>query len=120
MKKGATLVEFAFVLPILLLLFFGLWEWSRVEMIRQVAATASYQAARRGTLPQATAMDAQQVADDVLDMYFVNNSTVAASTTGGVTTVNISVPLDDNLWTVGKFFAGRDVQSSFTLDNEVQ
>ena len=117
-RKGATLVEFAFVLPIILALFFALWEWSRVELIRQVSATACYQAARRGTLPNATAVDVREVADLVLDTYFVKNSTVIASTAGGETTVNVSVPLDDNLWTVGKFFAGRDVTSDFTLRNE--
>lgn len=118
-RKGATLVEFAFVLPIVLTMFFALWEWSRVELIRQVSATACYQAARRGTLPNANATDVRQVADRVLDIYFVENSTVIASVAGNMTTVDISVPLDDNLWTVGKFFAGREVTSSFTLDNEI-
>ena len=60
-RQGASVVELAFVLPIILLFFFSAWEWSRVEMIKQVAETASFEAARLGKIPGMSNDDIQAI-----------------------------------------------------------
>ena len=75
-RRGAAAVEFAFVLPVIFVFFFGLWEWSRVEMVRHVTETAVFSAARHGTLPGATEAEMEQVAEDILSMYLVTNGEV--------------------------------------------
>ena len=45
-KKGQTIIEFAMVLPILLLVLFGITEFGRAIMVSNVLSTASREGAR--------------------------------------------------------------------------
>ena len=119
-RSGTALIEFAFVLPVLFALFFGLWEWARVETIRQVASTASYNAARAGTLPGASPADVTAVAEQTLAIYFVRDAQIVCSISNEETSCDIAIPLKNNLWVGSKFFAGRQVESSFRVKNEIQ
>ena len=70
-RTGATAVEFAIVTPILFLFVLGLIEWGRFEMVRQVTSSAAFNAAREGTLLGSSVADAERVANDIFDLYFV-------------------------------------------------
>jgi Flp pilus assembly protein TadG len=120
-RSGATSVELAVVLPVIFLLFFGFWEWSRVEMIRQAATTASFEAARTGTLPSSTPADMQAVAENVLATYFISGATITPTidTNNGRSDVTISVPIDANLWLGAFVFNGQTVQVDYSLQTEV-
>ena len=61
-RRGASLVEFAFTLPIILLIFFGFIELARANMIRNSAKNAAYMGARRAVIPGGTAAEAEQKA----------------------------------------------------------
>ena len=57
-RKGAVLVEFAFVLPVILFSFAAMFEISRVLLLQHTADTDAYKGARIAMLPGATAADA--------------------------------------------------------------
>ena len=54
-RRGATLVEFAVVAPVMLLLVLALFEFGRLMMVEQIITNAAREGARRGILEQTTA-----------------------------------------------------------------
>lgn len=112
-------MEYAIVFPIILFTFFGLWEYARVEMIRQAAATASYDAARRGTLPGATSVAMQDAASNILDIYQVDGSIINASVTADISSCTITVPLDENTWMAFFVLPSRNVVSECEFSREL-
>ena len=54
-RRGATLVEFAFVAPVFFLILLASIEFSRLNMMRHTAAHAAYEGARTALVPGATA-----------------------------------------------------------------
>ena len=114
-RRGAVAVEFAVVMPVIFLFFFGLWEWSRVEMIRQVSETAVFEAARTGTLPGATDATAETKALDILDVYMVSGATVDATVSDTESTVSLEVPLDQNTWLSSQLYGGKAIQTEITF-----
>lgn len=117
-RCGASAVEMAVALPIILAIFWGFWEWSRVELMRQAAATAAYEGARRGILPGAETTDMTTVATERLNPYSINNPTVTPTLNANTSRVEISIPIDQNLWGSGRFFAGKSIRSVFELEVE--
>ncbi len=59
-RRGASAVEMAIVLPLLLLMIFGIIEFGRAIMVHQVLVNAAREATRRAVIPGAT--DAQVMA----------------------------------------------------------
>ncbi len=53
-RKGVTAVEFAFVAPIIFALFIGAIEITRLNFIRNSAANAAYEGARKAVTPGST------------------------------------------------------------------
>lgn len=53
-RRGAALVELAIVLPVLLLLIFGIVEFGQIMFIRHTLINAAKEGAMRATLPGAT------------------------------------------------------------------
>lgn len=119
-RRGATVVEIAMILPLLFTLFWGFWEWSRVEMIRQAAATAAYEGARRGILPGATINDMETMANEKLIPYSVSDAVITPSIDNVTNraSVEITIPLKNNLWGSGRFLADRNIVSKFELRRE--
>ena len=122
-RRATTTVEFAVTLPVVMLLFFGSIEFSRVYLLRHTAAQAAYEGARRGIVPGATASDVQTVAQQILNSAFASGYTVTVTpstitpTTTQVT-VNISIPLTSNSWITPMYFGGKTLTKSFTLQRE--
>jgi len=115
-RRGATAVEFAMVLPVLLLFVWSAIEFSRLAMVRHMADNASYEAARWVIVPGATEQEAIDRAEAVLATLGISNSTVTITpapileNTPSVT-VKVDVPFDGNHWLLPLF--GND--SSLTL-----
>ena len=115
-RRGATAVEFAMVAPLVVLLVFGLMEWARFEMIRQVSSTAAFSAARVGTLPGATEAEVEQRVTDILDIYSIDASTVDATISDSESTIDIDIQMSDNSLFLKQFFGSMVIQRSFTLN----
>lgn len=114
-RKGATTVEFALVVPIILTLVFGLMEWGRFEMIRQVSSTAAFNAARQGCLPGAVSTEVEDRVDSILDIYFISGATTEVTLSETETTVHVSVPVNENSLFLLRFFGNMTVEREFTL-----
>jgi Flp pilus assembly protein TadG len=122
-RRGTTTVEFAVCLPLVLLLFFGAFEFSRVNMLRHTLSEAAYEGARRGIVPGATADDVRTVTTNVLSTAFASSYTIDVapeeiSSDEPEVTVSISLPVADNSWVSSFFFTNSTLTKSFTLRRE--
>ena len=86
-QKGATAVEFAIILPLLLLLIFGIIEFGLFLFNRHVITNAAREAARAGIvvrIPRLPDAEIETVARNYCEQYLV---------TFGAGTLNIPLPL---------------------------
>jgi Flp pilus assembly protein TadG len=95
-EKGSSAVEFALVLPVLMLILFGIIEFSIIFYDKAIVTNASREGARRGIvyLSASTGVSADEVASTVssyCSSYLVSfgSGTVTPSTT---VTGNCAVP----------------------------
>ena len=122
-RRGAMLVEFALVAPILFLLFFAMIEFGRFNFIRHGIDTAAYEGARSGIVPGATVNDVTASVNSILDAAFVSKSTVTVvptvitSQTTEVT-VKVEVALAENGWVIPRFFKQTTLTRTCTLARE--
>lgn len=73
-QKGATLVEFAIILPLLLLLIFGIIEFGLFLFNRHVITNAVREAARAGIvvrIPRLSDKDIEKIARNYCEQYLV-------------------------------------------------
>ncbi len=119
-RRGTAVVQMALVLPILVTFIFASIEFGRMNIIRHVAANASYEGCRNVVVPGATAAEAQTVANQIMSSIGVKNVTVTVTpnplleTTGKVT-VQVDVPTAGNLWIFPIFSAGKTITVATTL-----
>lgn len=104
-RKGATLVEFAIVAPVLFLLIFGLFEMGRVVMVEQLMTNAAREGARRGILESSTNAGVQQTVEDYLTSVSISDATVTVTPAdlntvgfGDPVVVKVSVPFEKVSW----------------------
>lgn len=122
-RRGATTVEFAIVAPIFFLLLLSSFEFSRLNVIRHTADNAAYEAARIGMVPGATAAEAVNEANRLLNIVGANgarvtvNPAVLTPDTRQIT-VTVDVPMDQNGWVTPKFTSGRTMRAESTLKAE--
>ena len=118
-RLGASTVEFAIMVPIIFTMFIGAIELTRLNFIKQTAANACYEGARKAVTPGGTNTDAQTEASRLLNMLGVGNgASVTVSSTIDKVTVSVSVPVNQNSWGVCRFSSGINVNSSCTLSVE--
>ncbi len=123
-RRGGTIVEFAIVAPILFLVMFTCMEFARMNMIRNSAENAAYEAARAAIVPGATADDARDTGHAVLDAVLTSGEQITITPPviapeTQVVTVTVEVPLDDNSWVAPVFFAGTTIEASCTLRRDL-
>lgn len=122
-RIGATVVEFALTVPIVLAFTFAAIEFSRVVMIRHSVDNAVYESARIGIIPGGSADEVREVVDRMLgvinvDDYLVEIVPTTLDTDTPEITVRVSVPLDNNTYLPAQFFAGKSVRRELTLRRE--
>jgi hypothetical protein len=104
-------------------MFFAAFEFCRVAMIRHTADNAVYEGARRGIIPGASANDARQQAEFVLNTIGVNSANINVSPkkidkdTPEVT-VRVRIPLDGNSFIPLRFFGGQAIEREITMQRE--
>jgi len=92
LKRGQGMVEFALILPLLLLIVFGVFEFSRLMIIYSSVATASREAARYGA-----AVGAKSATDPTPRFRDCEGIRAAAKRVGflaGITDTNIEIFYD--------------------------
>ncbi|MDF1843095.1 MAG: pilus assembly protein [Rubripirellula sp.] len=120
---GAMLVEFAIVVPVLILIFFAGFEFCRVAMVRHTVDNAVYAGCRVGSVTGATAQEAESEARRVLRSIGVDNAHVEVTPEiFGLATrevsVSIEVPLDQNSLVPNQFVSGKTIRRELTLRRE--
>ena len=123
LRKGSHSVEFAIVLPIMLLLFLSGIEFARMNLLRHLAENASYEAARHVIVPGATVEEAEAKANAILSVMGVKGASLTISPdpvleTTGTVSVKVTFPAKKNLWMVPMFSKNLNFQSETTLLTE--
>ncbi len=101
LRRGTAIVEMAIVLPILMLLLFGIIEFGHVMFVRYNMINAATQAARVGVVtPNATEELLVARAQDALDnsgmgQYAMSISAEITSPPDIVITVSVSIPYSE-------------------------
>ena len=122
-RRGAAAVEFAFVLPVILLFFMSSIELFRLNQMRHAADSAAYEACRHVIGPGASRAEAVAKAEQLMSIAGVKKISVSISpatiteSTPSVT-VNVDVPAKGNSWVVATFSDKSIVTASSTLLSE--
>ena len=126
-KRGAVVVEFALVLPVFLLLIFGMIEFGRAVMVQQILVNASREGARQAVLDGSTVAEVDNRVDAYLSAavingatteYAVNGISVADPSVAGfgeAVTVRVSVSYDDVNWIPVPAYLGSTLLSASTV-----
>lgn len=125
-RRGAALVEFAIVSPILFLLVFGMIEYGRMVMVQQIITNAAREGARLGVLDGTTTGDVQTAVTDYLSGASVSGADVTVDPSppdsagfGEPVTVTVSVPFNQVSWLpTPLFIGGKTLQSSTVMRRE--
>ena len=123
-RRGATAVEFALTVPVLLLFVFSSMEFARANILRNTCENAAMQGARTGMLPGATAQKCIDAAQDVLDLVGVTNPTITVDPTTITSstqfvTVTVKVPLSENALPMSEFILGGEMEQTISLPREL-
>ena len=122
-RRGATAVEFALVAPIFFMVLIASIEISRLNVIRNTADHAAYEAARTGLVPGGTADEAVAAANQLLSVIGTRGAQIVI--TPAVLTdetreiqVDIAIPFNRNALLVPRFIHNGVVSASSTLRTE--
>ena len=120
-RTGAAAVEFAIVLPVFVLLVFGMIEYGRMVMVQQVITNASREGARRAVLDGATSSEVQSAVSTYLTNASVNGGSCtlnpanpASAASGDPITVTVSVPFSSVSWLPSPMYLGGKTLSAAT------
>jgi Flp pilus assembly protein TadG len=96
-RRGASVVEFAFVAPILLIFVLGIIEFGRAMWVQQTLANATREGGRQAILSTATKSGVQSIINSYLQSSKISGHTIvmtdpAQVAPGGNVTITVSVP----------------------------
>ena len=122
-RCGATLVEFAFVLPLFFLVLLASIEFSRLNVMRHTANHAAYEAARTALVPGATAEEAIAAANQLLGIVGTRGATITVepavlTNETAEVTIDIDIPFNRNALLFPRFSRDRSLTASSTLRTE--
>ena len=117
-RRGAAIVEFAFVAPIFFLFVFGMIEFGRMVMVQQLITNAAREGARVAILPGSTTSQVDTAVSNYLTgsvsgaTTTVNPDPPSGATYGSAVTVTVTVPFSSVSWTPKPFFLGSTTLSA--------
>ena len=123
-RRGATLIEFAFVAQVFFLLVFVCIEFCRLNMIQNLTQDAAYYAARRAMVPGATVAEAKAEANRILGLLGTRGATILINGDDTLTedsdeiSVQITVPMNANALLVPQFTKDFEFQATATMRTE--
>jgi len=125
-RSGATTVETALALPILIVFVFSGIEVARVNMIRNAMQNAAYQGARQGIIPGATTTDCSTAAARMVNVLSLEDTTIAVSPSPIVSsteevTVSIDVPITlENSFVLPRLYLGKSLNATVRIPRETR
>ena len=119
-RKGATTVEFAFVAPVIFLIFVGALEMSNLNFVRNMANDAAYQVARQAVVPGADDVAIVASTKSLLQTAGVTQVDIQITETLDKIAVSVSVPLNANSWGLGKFIANQSIVQACTMAKQIK
>ena len=116
-------MEVAFVLPVLVLMFYAQLNFSRANMVLNTAGHAAYKGARKGIVSGATVSAITAEVNNELSMLGISNASVTVTPTTITdetpqVTVDVSIPMLSNLYATPSFLSGVTINRSCTLTRE--
>ena len=125
-RRGAAVVEFALIVPVMLTFTFGLIETSRISMIKEAVVQASREGARVGIRPTATVADVQTRVNEELAIMNITSANIVITPSylddaepGDDVTVRITIPIGDISYVPGFFsFGGLDIVAETVMRRE--
>ncbi len=125
-RRGAAAVEFAVVLPIFVLLVFGMIEYGRMVMVQQVITNAAREGCRRAIMDGTTAQEVIDLVNDYLESAGITGATITITPpepseagAGEPVTVAVSVPYDQVSWIPAPMFlSGRLLSATCVMRRE--
>ena len=130
-RRGASVVEFAIVAPVFILLVLGMIEYGRMIMVQQVITNASREGARQAALDGSTTTSVNSTVNTYLSNGSISGASVAivdqndatlnpaTATAGTAIKVKVTVNFDSVKWLpVPMFLAGKQMQSVTTMRKE--
>jgi Flp pilus assembly protein TadG len=133
-RAGVATVEFAMVLPLLMILLLGIWEVGRLVQVSQVLQNAAREAARQASTGTATLAEIKSATGAYItgaeprvtnlagfDVLFNDLSRPAVTDpTAAVQldhfTITVNVPFDNIRWSATKMFVPSGMKVSATVD----
>ncbi len=111
-RSGTSIIEFAFVLPLLIILLFGIIEFGLVLYDKAVITNASREGARAGIVaqnPRKTVAEIQTIVNDYCSTYLISfkaNTPVTNVTGGGAfpNPLNVTVTYQYGFLVIPNFF----------------
>ena len=92
-RRGAAVVEFAIIAPIMFMLVFGIIEFGRAMMVQQLLTNASREGARRAIVESATAAEVTTLVNN-----YLTSTSIAGATTGVSPDPLSGAGLGDPVW----------------------
>ena len=138
-RRGAVIVEMALVLPIFLMLVFGIIEFGRGFMVGQLVTNAAREGARRAILDDSTNADITSYIQTFMQTSAnvatgdttvtitvtaapgnpaVSGNDVALCTSRDLVTVKVEVPFDKVAYITGKYLAGKKMSGQASMRHE--
>ena len=125
-RRGAAVVEFAVVSPVLILFLLGIIECGRMVMVQQALTTAVREGARIAIVEGTSASTAEEAVESFLAAVGVHGTQISVSPniTSGVAhgepiTVAVAVPFKEVSWLPNPFlFRDKTLTSSATMRRE--
>lgn len=124
-RKGAQIVEFAIILPLFLLLCFGIFEYGRAMMVIEILTNAAREGARNAVLEGSTETTTHSTIDNYLTGSNITgfsrsvSPNPASTARGSSITVNVSVPYSSVSWSpIHYITAGKVFHASVSMRKE--
>lgn len=124
-RSGAAIVEFALVVPVLLVIVMGTIEASTMIYLKQTLHIAAYEAARTALVPKTTVSIVETTARRILDDRRVRDTTItvtpnnfSAAAASTWITVRIDAPSNSNFAVPLLFFRNKTISGNCTMMKE--
>lgn len=121
-RRGATLVEFAFVAPVFFLLVLGIFEFGRAMMVQALLTCAAQQGARAGSLDGAQNSDVSTAVNNYLSDGGISGATSTVSPSppssanpGQDVKVTVSIPYSSISWLPAPTYLNNTTLSSTAI-----
>lgn len=120
-RRGAAIVEFALLSPILCMLLIGLFEFGRVLMVEQILTNAAREGAREASLLSTSDTAVRTAALKLTNAAHLKSVTVTISPAvntlkaGDSVSVTVTAPLNAVSWISGNWFPAGYTLSSVSL-----